>query len=588
LSRPTVLALVFLVALRAPLGAAPPSAALLPGNTKLHVSIPDVNKLVKAWKQTKVAQLFDDPKLKPFLDDLLKESTIKKIGVDWQDLASVARGEMSLAVIPVAPGQTAHVMTLYTNSEKVPLMKMLAKVTMSLEKHGYRTGMTRIGGFPVTTYTRPGQDKNQHRQYLFTFTRDGMLVGADNDKAVALLLERWEGNASNRLEQTKPYQEVLARAKALTKAAADFFWFAEPIGLAEAERSNARMAPRRGPDMLRILKEEGFTAVNGMGGFVTLGQGDHDFLHHTAIFAPGPYQKSMRMLKTLAGDDFAPPDWVPNALARFDTLFLDVGNAFQNFGSCFDAVYAEGDAGTFDDILKGLRDDPNGPQIDVGKEVIGRLGQRISILVDTEKPIGPSSTRSLVAVATKDEKGLVEAVRRLMENDEDVKKRGIGDVVLWEMITKKKKGANQAALKPKAPNSAVAVARGQLFVASDVKVLERILAGNNKPLAAEPDFQRVTKELTNLGAGKNCLRSFSRADEDFQTVYELLRANQLDKSNSLYARILVDLFGESVKEIDGSTFPDFENFRRYLGPSGLYCVQLADGWCMVGCSLRKQ
>jgi hypothetical protein len=587
--RLTLPALVSSLALWASVQAAPPGAALLPGNAKLHVSIPDVLKLEKAWKKTKVAQLFDDPKLKPFFDDLFKESTIQKLGVDWDDLASVARGEMSLAIIPALPGQTAHVMTLYTNGQKMPLLKLLAKVNASMKKQGYKVGKKNIGGFPVTTYTRVVQDKKARDQNLFHFVRDEMLVAANNEKAVADVLQRWDGKSSDRLDQRKPYQEVMARSKAQAKTPGDLFWFVEPIGLAEAERSTSRTVPRRGPDTLNILKEEGFTAFQGVGGYITVGQGEHDFVHYTAIYAPGPYQKSMRMLKTLPGDDFTPPDWAAGDVARFETLYVDLKNAFQYYGSLFDAVYGEGDAGTFDDILKGMRDDPNGPQIDVAKDIIGRLGRRVSVLVDTAKPIGPFSARSLVAVDTTDEKGLAQGIRRLMENDEDVKKRNIGDAVVWEMITqtKKKKKAKSAA-KPKAPNSAVAVARGQLFLASDVQLLEKILTGATRKLANEADFQLVAKQLANLGAGKDCLHSFSRPDEDFQTVYELLRTGQLDKSNSIYAQLLLDLFGDNVRDLDGSKFPDYQNFRRYLGPGGAYCVQQPGGWFLIGCSLRKQ
>jgi hypothetical protein len=196
-----------------------------------------------------------------------------------------------------------------------------------------------------------------------------------------------------------------------------------------------------------------------------------------------------------------------------------------------------------------------------------------------------------VAVATKDEKGVAEAIRKLMENDEDVKRHNLtGAVVLWEMITreKKKKGTKPGAAKPKAPNSAVAVARGQLFLASDFKLLERVLTSNGKGLAAQPDYLRVAKELDKLGAGKDCLRSFSRPDEDLQTVYEMLRTNQLDKSGSLYAQVLVDLFGDDVKQFDGKKLPAYENFRPYVGPTGLYCVNEAGGWFAVGCALRKK
>jgi hypothetical protein len=158
------------------------------------------------------------------------------------------------------------------------------------------------------------------------------------------------------------------------------------------------------------------------------------------------------------------------------------------------------------------------------------------------------------------------------------------------MITreKKKKGAKPATTKPKTPNSAVAVAHGQLLIASDVTFLQEILAGKTKDLAAQPDYQRVAAITSKLGAGKESLRSFTRPYEDFQTVYEQLRANQLDKSRSLYAQVLLELFGDKVRDLDGSKFPDYQSFRPYLGPTGMSCVNEADGWFLTGFSLRRK
>src|SRR5207237_2066325 len=116
-------------------------------------------KCQKAWNKTKLAQMIQDPKLKPFLDDLMKQSPLGKLNLEWQDLAGVAKGEMSFSTIPVASGQSAHVMTLFTNGQKIALVKLLAKVAVSLDKQGYKIGKKNIGGFPVTTYTRAAQDE---------------------------------------------------------------------------------------------------------------------------------------------------------------------------------------------------------------------------------------------------------------------------------------------------------------------------------------------------------------------------------------------------------------------------------------------
>jgi len=586
------MSLIVLLGLQVPLQAVHPSASILPGNTKLHISVPDVFKLENSWKKTSLSQIFTDPKLKPFIDDVVKDSTFAKLGLNWDDLNSVAKGELSISVIPITATDAGHVFTLYTNGQKMPLLKLIAKSVASLEKQGYKVGKANIAGFTVSSYIRAPQDQKEKEHTLYSFTKDEITVIADNEKAVEIVLNHWAGSTPDRLDQTPAYQKVDSLSKSKAKTGGDFFWFLEPIGLAELERGALPVAPHRGIDLVKILKEEGFTEFQGMGGYVSLGQGDYDILHQTAVYAPGPYQKSMRMVKTLEGGDFNVPDWVPGDVGKFAILYFDLQNAFQNLGPLFDAIYGEGEAGTFDDILRGLRDDPNGPQVDVSKEIISRLGRRIHLLLDTQKPIGPTSVQSLVAIDTKDEKGLAQAVQKLMENDEDVKRHNVSaDVVLWELITKerKKKGGKTITVaKAKAPSKGVAVARGQIFLASDITFLKKVLEGANKSLAGEADFQRIAQELKNLGAGKDCLRSFSRPADDLQTVYEMVRTNQLDKARSFYARILIALFGDNVRRIDGSRFPPYDDFSRHLGPTGIYCDNQTEGWLMVGCALRKK
>src|SRR5262249_55251786 len=154
---------------------------------------------------------------------------------------------------------------------------------------------------------------------------------------------------------------------------------------------------------------------------------------------------------------------------------------FKYVGSLVDGAYFGGDTGSFDDVIKGLRDDPNGPQVDIEKDLIAKLGTRVTLFGDTEKPLGLYRPRYCVAVETTDEKSVARAVRRLLENDEDVKQRKLKDgTILWEIVTKEKKKNAKKGVKPnpnapKPPNAAVAVARGQLFLTSNVKLLEKIL-----------------------------------------------------------------------------------------------------------------
>ena len=60
-----------------------------------------------------------------------------------------------------------------------------------------------------------------------------------------------------------------------------------------------------------------------------------------------------------------------------------------------------------------MLDDPNGPKIDMRKELFVFLGDRISVLTDYKLPITTSSERLLFAIPAKDPKAVAKALEKL-------------------------------------------------------------------------------------------------------------------------------------------------------------------------------
>ena len=58
--------------------------------------------------------------------------------------------------------------------------------------------------------------------------------------------------------------------------------------------------------MLAILKNQGFDAIKGGGGFVDLGVEDYQLIHRSALMAPPPYEKAMKMMVFPNSSEFAP------------------------------------------------------------------------------------------------------------------------------------------------------------------------------------------------------------------------------------------------------------------------------------------
>src|SRR5213078_4064348 len=94
----------------------------------------------------------------------------------------------------------------------------------------------------------------------------------------------------------------------------------------EAMRAASTQPRKKGQDMLKILANQGFTAIEGIGGYVNFAIDKYEMLHRTAIYAPGnkqsneKYKLAARMLKFPNGGDLKPQPWVPRELASYSTF----------------------------------------------------------------------------------------------------------------------------------------------------------------------------------------------------------------------------------------------------------------------------
>jgi hypothetical protein len=149
----------------------------------------------------------------------------------------------------------------------------------------------------------------------------------------------------------------------------------------------------------------------------------------------------------------------------------------------------------------------------------------------------------------------------------------------------------------KLPSSAVTVAYGHLFVATHYDFLTKILAANaeRQQLGQSVEYHLVRTELEALAGEKPvCAQTFSRTEEEYRSVYELIRAGRMPESESLLGKLLNAALGEGKEgvprapRINGSKLPDYEAVRRYFGPAGLWVTSEPNGWFLTGFTLSKE
>jgi len=445
--------------------------------------------------------------------------------------------------------------------------------------------------------------------------KDDLLAGADDLDLMKGILGRVAGDPGDSLAALPAFRAIMDRCrKDAGDAVPQVRWFIEPFGYSKAAREDTPEDERpRGKTLLDQLEAAGFGAVQAIGGFVDVAVDRYELMHCTAVYAPKPHEKSMKMMVFPNTAHSSPPAWIPRDIATYTILYCDLPNAFDNAGPLFEQVAGEGVEGVWEDTLEGLATDEDGPQIDLREELFQHLDTELIAVSDYKLPITTGSERLLYAIKVKDADAVKKALEKTQSVNEEVRRRELEGHVIWETVLREKAkvqrveleapplgfGREEEAMEETGelflPNMALSVAHGYLLIASHYDFLVRMLepTDEREALGRSVDFRIVDTLLKRLVPEETCVRGFSRTDEEYRPTYELLRQGKMPESESMLGRALNNLLGPDPdttrkQEVDASKAPDFDFVRRHLGPAGTFAVSEEDGWFFKGIMLSKE
>lgn len=599
--------------------------------TQGYASVGDINLLIEHWHQTQLGKLVKDDAMRPFVDQMKKQLEEKisgakeKLGITYSDLQDIAGGEVGVGMVAVKNGRAAIAMTVDTTGHQRQLEKLLKKVDADIEKMGGKKSTANHDGTEFVTFDIPPQKEGDIARQTIYFIKDNILVATDNAQLANEMFQHFQ-NQEGSLSEVVGYQQTMERCK---KEAGDLTpdmrWFVNPFGYASAVQTlEPADAKKKGKDYVKILSEQGFDAIQALGGFVNLSvDGTYELLHRTSVYAPPipgeeqKYELAMRMMKFPNQTELTANKWIPRQLASYRTVSCDLQNAFDHVSTLFDAIAGYEDA--FANMVEGLERDPYGPQINVERDLVAHVGERVTFVTDYELPINPKCERFMIVLEVKDEKAMAATVAKLMESEPNSVKGEFEGKTIWEIEEAQDDipeidiaiqdldllEENPDAVSEDQPlggnalaSSAVCVTDNHLFIASHADFLKKILAAENadKKLTTATDFKEVESTMTELLPGPISARFFVRTDEAYRPIYELIRQGKMPESETLLGRVLNRLLApetddETVlreQKIDGTKLPEFEVVRRYFGPSGTVVRSDEDGWFVVGATLSKQ
>lgn len=614
-----------------------PAIEIIPESVAGLVRIPDLPRFCEAFEQTHLGQLIRDDSMQPFIDgqrerlETYLESVNHKVGLRPSDLYDIVTGEAVFAWLPFEKDQRrpfAFCVVADIRGARQEADAAIDQIDQDLRQSGATRNDVTYRGQQVRVYTpkrKPGQLKIE--QVVLTVS-DSRIIAADRDSVVTDLLDAIAGEASRSpISTVKEFKTVLTRsAEAISEplkaggGAIAGEWYARPFQMGRILRDSFEIDRGNDIDILKLLENQGFDALQAAGGVVAIAGERFDVLHRGFVLAPPTadppekYRLAARMLQLISTEREQIPNWVMQGVATFNRLHLRIEEAFWASETLIDE--AMGDE-IFRPMVEGIAKDEDGPQIDLENNVLPNLDDQIILITDNTVPVDESSERMLVAIRVLDAEKIRLAVRKAMEVEPDTTKLDVvPGVEIWRVEPGQGDDGFDAdefgeldlgfdedieeqppllqhwaiALVDQGPGSTAPYLMFSSHPELLIETVKRIQQPANGGFESLPEVQAVVQAMAELGCDSPAYDRVVRLRLSLRAKYELLRQGKLKESDSVMASLYRRLFEEDESERDAplnaAKLPPLQRVERYFPDGGGYLTPVEDGWSLTSFLLK--
>ncbi|MEM6688574.1 MAG: membrane or secreted protein [Planctomycetota bacterium] len=609
---------------------------LIPESVAGLIRVSDVPKFCTKFKETNFGRLLDDPAMQPFIESQREqarsyfENLGNRVGLRLEDLYDVSSGEAVVAWLPFeSDARRPYTLVVVTDvrGRQKQVDKALAKIDADLKRGQWtRKDQTHLNQ-EIRVYDgkpKPGQIKIEQIALASTGDR---LIASDRDSVVIDILDAIAGESrSAPIAGNDQFKDIMKRSaedllEVATKDKAFLAaeWFARPFSMGRIMRESLGIDRGDQIDVLQLLENQGFDAVQAAGGAAVIAGKQFDVLHRGHVLAPPTgkgaekYTKAARMLALLNQPIEDIPVWVGDYIAGCTRINLDIEKAFWAAETLVNEAL---DDDLFRGIVEGIRDDEAGPQIDLEKDVLPNLAKHILLMSDNTEPVNTESERLLGAIRVTNPDVIKEVIRKTMEVDPDASLiEGPEGVDIWQVSND---GVSEdefeddlfddfgdeeieesepilsrwaAALVPIGKNSKHAY----LMVSSHPELLQDV-AGRimgtveGSSLAGEPEIASVLEKFEELGFEDASVNRVVRTRLSLRAKYQLLRRGELKDNDSLISslirRLIEDESDDADPRADVQKLPPLKQIEKYFPVGGNVVRTTDDGWSLTGFFLK--
>ena len=576
-----------------------PNDRLLPQNTYLYVTVPNVGELKSGFEKSHIGQMLKDPKLQDFLGDLHKkfaeigDEFEKSVGLKLQDVLAIPDGEISLAVLLPTDAKKLAVAAIldFGKSSGSTVNTLLDKASAGLVKEGFKKSTHDCEGSQMVVFLRvkdkekdKEKDKGDEKkdsssdasdepdfgsQFAYVLKNETLILSTST---VALhdILKRWDGKHSETLADVPGYKAIVKSSKE-GHASPVLLGYADPVALVKAfVRSNESAQETLGM-ALAFLPVLGLDNLKSIGGSMHLATDEYDSETRLQIYLEKEASGVLSVFN-FPPTKQAPPKWVTDDASSYIGINWDVPKAYSAVEGLADQIMGPGataqklDEWAADDSLK----------IHLKKDVIDNLDGVIHIASDNPDPNKPETTRYLVAFGIKNSKKMKAVLDKVskLPNFQAQPRDFRGEVIYnLEAPALAHFGGDTN------HTMGVSVVSDYLMFSTDVGRIEQVIIGDKdrKPLSESEKYRKLAKHFPE----KTSIIWYQEPDKQLKPLYEMLRSG---KAQEFIANTPLNKFFEGI---DFKKLPDFAAIRKYLPPSASYGVPQGNGAMFVSFSLKE-
>ena len=512
----------------------------------------------------------------------------------WIARPSIAAKPYSLGLIVDVAGRDSQVTAF------------LDRIQGEMDSKKATTESIALDGLSVKHYVLPKLANDTKIRDSYYVLSQGQLLAADDLETIKDLVKAQSGVQTGALSQSNIYKNVQSKIER-DDHPSEIEYFVQPIGFGKLLRSVSGKQAKSQVDILKLLEGQGFDRILCAAGSVQLNKPDLDMHHQGFILREEELPTSVQILDFPNQEQLVPPSWISVNSAGVLGFSWNFSDAFPKFKGIVDAYIGDEQ---FDEILDGIKRDPNGPQIDIKQELLPYIGTEFFAISEIVEPITPESKRSLICIKLKDPDNKLSGVlNRYSKSEPGASTEDIGEYRIWKFSNEEEEEEiiefnqvpgqgkeEEEEEKPLLNEWAVSIVDGYFVFASNPETLTKVIANaQNKDIQGE--FERLEAVQAVRAMQKKLVHgngfSFSEvdlADRSFEMQYELFRQGILPQSRSLLALVLERILKtdkSKAQELQGNKLPPFDQVKQFFTPTGMVIRTEKDGWGIDGFILGK-